>query len=150
MINVNEFTTGSLRSLYRAFKQDLATGLAPEAAALAKSIRKAIKAELALRDAEQAKREAAAARVTVGWDMLATKLSARVTDDDSTGSTWKLTAPHSLRKADRDYIREELRDQFDRRCYCEHDCCGHVFGGLSSLKRVRGHYIFTVGYARNV
>lgn len=45
----------------------------------------------------------------------------------------------------------ELRERFDfGRCGCSHDCCGHRYGGVSSITAIwPGYYIVLVRSARN-
>ena len=48
-------------------------------------------------------------------------------------------------------IKKALEDHFRVGCSCEHDCCGHSFGGVRQIKYLGdGHlYSITCGYARN-
>ena len=54
----------------------------------------------------------------------------------------------SIRALDR-----SLQDYFVKGCSCEHDCCGHWFGGLDSIKRPKNRkkneYMITVSYSQN-
>ena len=48
-------------------------------------------------------------------------------------------------------VREGLRALYARSCTCEHDCCGHYFGGIvGDILYKAGMYEFTVKYFRNV
>ena len=48
-------------------------------------------------------------------------------------------------------VEQALRDQMRWSCSCEHDCCGHYFGGVQGeFSWVSPTLVkFTVGYARN-
>lgn len=48
-------------------------------------------------------------------------------------------------------IKKAIEDHFRTGCSCEHDCCGHSFGGVRQIKYLGdGHlYSITCGYARN-
>lgn len=50
-----------------------------------------------------------------------------------------------------DQTREGLRGLYAKSCTCEHDCCGHYFGGImSDILYKAGMYEFTAKYFRNV
>lgn len=49
-----------------------------------------------------------------------------------------------------DDTRDDIRDYFRVRCSCQHDCCGHRFGGVSNIATMReGRYLVTVCTQRN-
>lgn len=49
-----------------------------------------------------------------------------------------------------DETRDNIRNRFDERCSCQHDCCGHRFGGVSNIATMReGRYLVTVNTQRN-
>lgn len=70
--------------------------------------------------------------------------------DSSERSTYKLTRAKGFRKLPTADVLAALDERFYEGCACVHDCCGCWVGGVRSIKKVRGHVIFTVGYARNV
>ena len=38
----------------------------------------------------------------------------------------------------------------ERRCYCQHDCCGHWFTTFINVKRIKNRkFSITMGYAQN-
>lgn len=43
-----------------------------------------------------------------------------------------------------------LFDHFQRRCNCQHDCCGCYFGGVSKVKINGRHLMFTTSFSRNI
>jgi hypothetical protein len=49
-----------------------------------------------------------------------------------------------------DRTEKDIRGYFEMRCYCQHDCCGHRTGGVTSINRMYGHrYIITVHSSLN-
>lgn len=45
---------------------------------------------------------------------------------------------------------EHIRDRFRQRCSCQHDCCGHRFGGVGTIAKMwDGRYLVTVNTQRN-
>jgi len=45
---------------------------------------------------------------------------------------------------------KDIRGYFEMRCYCQHDCCGHRTGGVTSINRMYGNrYIVTVHSSKN-
>lgn len=41
-------------------------------------------------------------------------------------------------------------DNLNRRCHCEHDCCGHWFTTFINVKRLKNRtFAITTGYAQN-
>ena len=49
-----------------------------------------------------------------------------------------------------DRTKDDIRGYFEMRCYCQHDCCGHRTGGVTSINRMYGHrYIVTVHSSKN-
>jgi len=149
---VTEMQQHDLIKLRRSIKADAPYMTSPEYVAKAREFSKAITAELAKRSAEQKANAKRARTVRVG-DLVAKALRVKDYDDGiSTGSraAWKLSAKHSLRKADMEDIMAQVHDQFQRGCSCEHDCCGCVFGGAHSFRKVRGHVIFKTSYSINV
>lgn len=50
-----------------------------------------------------------------------------------------------------DPTERELREEFNWRCGCEHDCCGHVMTGISAVRRLSGGRIAVRQYGwRNI
>jgi hypothetical protein len=50
-----------------------------------------------------------------------------------------------------DEEKAEIRETLRRGCYCEHDCCGHYFGGVNSITKIwDGKYIALAVYERNI
>ena len=48
-------------------------------------------------------------------------------------------------------VHQGIRAMYARSCSCEHDCCGHYFGGVNgSILYKAGMYEFKVRYYRNV
>lgn len=44
----------------------------------------------------------------------------------------------------------EIEDNFEKRCDCTRDCCGHYNGGITSITRVwPGKYIAIATFIRN-
>lgn len=69
--------------------------------------------------------------------------------DDDDGYT---QLQHILIKGDAilEDVYEVLRDNNLRGCSCEHDCCGHYFGGVRGVTRLNDHeYIIESSYSRN-
>jgi hypothetical protein len=132
----------------RSIKADIPYMTHPEYIVEARKYIKAITAELAKRSAEE-KAQIKRNRTIRVCDMVANALRVTTTEYGSR-STWKLTAPHSLRKVEMDEIMSDVHDQFQRGCACDHDCCGCVFGGAHSFRKVRGHVIFKATYSINV
>lgn len=49
-----------------------------------------------------------------------------------------------------DETRDSIHSRFHERCSCQHDCCGHRFGGVSNIAMMRkGRYLVTVCTQRN-
>lgn len=32
---------------------------------------------------------------------------------------------------------DDIDDMFRHRCYCDYDCCGHIYTGITSTRRLR-------------
>lgn len=150
--HVKDIDTSMLRNIARSLRTS-AKQTGKDTTADVRAYLKAARDELALRDAAAARAAERARRKDIGGGLVATKLRTVYMEDgcdESETTTYKLTAEHSLRKADLDDIREALHDQYHRRCSHEHDCCGCMFGGPFAVRKVRGHILFKVGYSRNV
>jgi hypothetical protein len=39
---------------------------------------------------------------------------------------------------------------FEKNCYCQHDCCGHWFSSLIDIKRKGRKVFLKIGYAQNI
>lgn len=72
-------------------------------------------------------------------------------DDDLFGDTTSCHVVETDNEADLTEAEiDEIRDQLERRCYCEHDCCGHLFGGVHSITKVwPGRFVVLANYSRN-
>lgn len=53
----------------------------------------------------------------------------------------------------RSQIWDAMNDHYQQGCSCEHDCCGHLHGGLYGVEkpsnRKKNEWILTVWYGRN-
>lgn len=80
-------------------------------------------------------------------------LTDRTSSDDDYDHTQPKTAVFILdTEADTlsDKDKEHIYDYFRMRCQCDHDCCGHRNGGVSSINRMYAHsYIVTVQSSLN-
>jgi hypothetical protein len=48
-------------------------------------------------------------------------------------------------------VKDAIREEYNRGCRCEHDCCGHLFGGIiGDVVYKSSLYFFKVSYNRNV
>lgn len=48
-------------------------------------------------------------------------------------------------------IADAILDTYQQECRCEHDCCGHMFGGARHAKHLRGDlYAVKMSFHRNV
>jgi hypothetical protein len=106
-----------------------------------------------------------------------TKLAAPVTVDFETLNSWEsMQITHSTGarwNKDGDYFRESMLAHhepcmpesvvgktlildgilkaFDHRCYCEHDCCGHIFSRVHSVRPLSGNrYLIVTTGGRNI
>lgn len=154
--HVKDFTTGQLLNMSRALKVALKDPSSRDHK-VAKDYLKAVKAELALREAAKvAVPKTKAITLYTDYESLEVQLTTLRTVhhddgcDDSTTTYYKATKPGGFRKMDRDDIRTALRDGFGRRCSHEHDCCGCYFGGAGGITVRRGALFFNTHYSRNV
>lgn len=47
-------------------------------------------------------------------------------------------------------VRSLVWSNFEKRCYCEHDCCGHWFSTFMDVKRIsKNKFSIVIGYAQN-
>jgi hypothetical protein len=46
-------------------------------------------------------------------------------------------------------LYEFYEKNFERRCHCQFDCCGHYFSILQDIKRVGKTITLKIAYARN-
>ncbi|MHA1220156.1 MAG: hypothetical protein ACTSQB_00305 [Candidatus Heimdallarchaeota archaeon] len=47
-------------------------------------------------------------------------------------------------------IYEFLKDEYVKGCSCEHDCCGHYFGGINKVIRILDNrFMLSLSYAPN-
>lgn len=71
--------------------------------------------------------------------------------DSSSHQTLRIRLPASFQSKDNGHLYNALLEHFHVCCYCEHDCCGHQFGGVDQMfKLSRRDVSVSLGYWRNV
>lgn len=53
---------------------------------------------------------------------------------EAEGRNYTVAAPRGTSKAG---VINVLQGAFTRHCRCEHDCCGHLLTGVSSIRRIK-------------
>ena len=74
-------------------------------------------------------------------------------EDDGENVAWNMcaTIPHYVPPTERHKYENALYDTLYRGCTCEHDCCGHFFGGPRNFNWHGGRCVtFTLALARNI
>lgn len=74
---------------------------------------------------------------------------ARCSLDDTTIYTTNIRLPRSMASISTDDLRSALRSYWHQGCTCQHDCCGHLFGGLTRMKRNKRNVWIQASYQRN-
>lgn len=58
--------------------------------------------------------------------------------------------PQHMRHLNYRQLYNALEEHYGETCYCEHDCCGHFFGGVQDI-HINGRYLmFRTHYQRNL
>lgn len=71
--------------------------------------------------------------------------------DDSSHSIQFVRLPLKMVGTDRIKLKRAIENHFHQRCFCEHDCCGHWFGGVQSTTFLnKRDIVIHTSYSRNV
>lgn len=79
-----------------------------------------------------------------------------LTDEDcsldvSSQAIHMIHLPVKMKGVDRVKLMRAIEHHFHQRCFCEHDCCGHWFGGVRSVRFTsKRDIVVTTSYSRNV
>jgi len=84
------------------------------------------------------------------WRVLSRHIKYDYDDEGGYAKTYRIKTNKSV---PREELRAVMRDAFIKGCSCEHDCCGHYFGGLLDIdrpdNRKKNEYLVHTSYSPN-